>query len=236
MTQRFRHGFGNPTWRGSCLAVVLSLVAAAATVAEGRFDRGVAAAPRAAVRLEVPGLAERTLEMALRAHARARARGEVSRPVLSIIDYALPSTEKRLWVVDLERGRVLFHELVAHGQRTGDNEARAFSNDPGSHQSSLGVFRTGVVYDGKHGVSLRLEGLERGVNDRAAERAIVMHGAPYVSQQFASRFGRIGRSHGCPAVRAAIADSLIETIRGGTLLFASYPDSTYASRSPYVAP
>lgn len=187
-------------------------------------------------RLSVPGLSEPTLAIALRAYARARERGDITRPVLSIIDYALPSTEKRLWVLDLERGRVLFHELVAHGQKSGENEAHAFSNDTGSHQSSLGVFRTGAVYEGGHGVSLRLDGLEPGINDRAAERAIVLHGAEYVSEQFAARFGRIGRSFGCPAVRPAITDSLIQVIRDGTLLFASYPDSAYSARSAYVAP
>lgn len=184
----------------------------------------------------VPGLPDRTLAVALRAYARARERGDIQRPLLSIIDYALPSTEKRLWVLDLERGRVLFHELVAHGRKSGGNEAHAFSNDTGSHQSSLGVFRTGAEYEGGHGVSLRLDGLEPGINDRAAERAIVLHGADYVSEQFAARFGRIGRSFGCPAVRPAIADSLIHVIRGGTLLFASYPDSAYAARSAYAAP
>ena len=187
-------------------------------------------------RLSVPGLSDQTLALALRAYARARERGDITRPLLSIIDYALPSTEKRLWVLDLERGRVLFHELVAHGKQSGENEAHAFSNDAGSHQSSLGVFRTGAEYKGGHGVSLRLDGLEPGINDRAVERAIVLHGADYVSEQFAARFGRIGRSFGCPAVRPAIADSLIRTIRGGTLLFASYPDSAYTVHSAYAAP
>jgi len=187
-------------------------------------------------RLSVPGLSDRTLAVAMRAYTRARQRGEITRPLLSIIDYALPSTEKRLWVLDLERGRVLFHELVAHGQQSGENEARAFSNDLGSHQSSLGVFRTGAMYKGDHGLSLRLDGLEAGINDRAAERAIVVHGADYVSEKFAARFGRIGRSFGCPAVRPAIADSLIHVIRGGTLVFAFYPDSGYYARSAYAAP
>jgi hypothetical protein len=217
-------------------AAVFALVAVTGmAAAASSLDRDHAA-HLPAPPLRVPGLGERTLELALRAHARARARGEIARPLLSIIDYALPSTEKRLWVIDLERRRVLFHELVAHGQGTGDNEARRFSNVPGSHRSSLGVFRTGAIYTGKHGVSLRLEGLEPGVNDRAAERAIVVHGASYVSDQFAARHGRIGRSHGCPAVREAIADSLIATIHGGTLLFAAYPDTAYASRSSYLAP
>ncbi len=212
------------------LAAILGVVGPMAAVAPAAGD--AASATRAMI---VPGLSQRTLDLALRAYARARERGEVERSLVSIIDYALPSTEKRLWVLDLERGQVLFHELVAHGRQSGDNEARAFSNTVGSHQSSLGVFRTGGDYRGEHGISLRLEGLEPGWNDRAMDRAIVLHGAPYVSEQFAERWGRIGRSFGCPAVRPAIADSLIRTIRQGTLLFASYPDSAYTAGSAYVA-
>src|SRR5204863_5727849 len=124
--------------------------------------------------MTAPGLSGSTLAAALRAYDHARARGEVARPVLTIIDYGLPSTAKRLWVLDLEQRRVLFHELVAHGKGTGENEARAFSNEPGSRRLSLGAFRTGEAYVGEHGASLRLEGLEPGINDRAAERAIVL--------------------------------------------------------------
>jgi len=214
------------------VGVVAGSIAAAAAPAQHRSVDSRRGAPRGVV---APGLAPKTLEMALRAYDRARKRGEVRRPILSIIDYSLPSTEKRLWVLDLEHRRVLFHELVAHGRRSGENEAHAFSNIAGSQKSSLGVFRTGLEYRGEHGRSLRLEGLEPGINDHAAERAIVLHGAPYVSDEFAARFGRLGRSLGCPVVRPAIADSLIETIRDGTLLFASYPDSTYATRSTYLA-
>jgi hypothetical protein len=212
------------------LAGILGVVGPMSAEAPATGDG--ASAARAMI---VPGLSQRTLDWALRAYARARERGEVERPLVSIIDYSLPSTEKRLWVLDLERGEVLFHELVAHGRLSGDNEAHAFSNIVGSHQSSLGVFRTGGDYRGEHGISLLLEGLEPGWNDRAMDRAIVLHGAPYVSEQFAARWGRIGRSFGCPAVSTAIADSLIRTIRQGTLLFACYPDAAYAAGSTYIA-
>lgn len=220
------------------------ILAAVAAAGSGALAASTAPEPGAAgnalhsapTRIAAPGLSDRTLAMALRAYDRARDRGEIERPLLSIIDYGLPSTEKRLWVLDLERGETLFHELVAHGRDTGENEAHSFSNDPGSRRSSLGAFRTGNDYKGEHGISLRLEGLEPGVNDRAAERAIVLHGAPYVSEAFAARAGRIGRSFGCPAVRPAIADSLIRTIRGGTLLFVWSPDSAYTARSVYAAP
>lgn len=220
------------------LAVAWAIGIVSAACAAAPFEPGSGGVSRGAapLPLSVPGLSDRTLAIALRAYARARERGDITRPLLSIIDYKLPSTAKRLWVLDLEHGKVLFHELVAHGKRSGENEAHAFSNDAGSYQSSLGVFRTGAEYSGSHGVSLRLVGLERGINDRAAERAIVLHGADYVSGQFAARFGRIGRSLGCPAVRPAIADSLIHVIRGGTLLFASYPDSAYTTQSAYAAP
>ena len=218
------------------LAGVVVAGGAISTETRGEHHTADGSSGTAPARWVVPGLSDRTLALALRAHTLARLRGEIERPLLTIVDYALPSTEKRLWVLDLEQRQVLFHELVAHGRQSGENEARAFSNLVGSHQSSLGVFRTGVQYEGEHGISLRLQGLEPGINDRAEERAIVLHGAPYVSEQFAARYGRLGRSFGCPVVRAEIADSLIHTIRDGTLLFASYPDSTYAAHSSYMAP
>ena len=139
-----------------------------------------------------------------------------------MIDYTKPSTEPRFWVFDLNHTGVLFEELVAHGRNTGDNRAVRFSNQPGSLMSSLGVFLTGDTYIGKHGLSLRLRGLEKGVNDNAMERAIVIHAANYVSEKAGTREGRIGRSWGCPAVRPEISRQLIETVRGGALLLAYF--------------
>lgn len=183
-----------------------------------------------------PGLRKRTFDLALRALRRAVANGQAAAHTLTIIDYSLPSTVPRLWVLDMASGQVLFNELVAHGRRSGETLARAFSNTPGSQQSSLGAFVTGSTYIGRHGVSLRLLGLEPGINDRAEERAIVMHAADYVSEDVIRRQGRLGRSHGCPAVRPAVARSLIESIRGGTLVFAYYPDAEYEQRSAFLAP
>jgi hypothetical protein len=137
---------------------------------------------------------------------------------------------RRLWVLDLERGRVLARELVAHGRGTGEDRARRFSNRPGSLQSSLGVFVTGRTYRGKHGLALRLRGLDAGVNDRAAERAIVMHGAWYVSPAMVAKVGRLGRSEGCPALSAAAAPRVIRLIRNGSVLFAYYPPERLAGR------
>lgn len=153
---------------------------------------------------------------------------------LGVIDFSRPSTERRLWVFDLQRRRLLFDEWVAHGRGSGEDYARRFSDDPGSLASSLGLFRTLQTYLGHNGYSLRLEGLEPGVNDRAYERAVVIHGARYVSAAFAQRVGRLGRSFGCPAVREAIAQPLIDSLKNDQYLFAYYPDARWLARSPYL--
>ncbi len=154
-------------------------------------------------------------------------------PVLTVIDYRLPSTEPRLWVLDAD-GQVLFAERVAHGQGSGVEVASAFSDQDGSHQSSLGLFVTGETYSGKHGYSLRLDGLEPGWNGRARERAIVVHGADYATEDFVREHGRLGRSWGCPAVRPEISRPLIDSIAGGTPLFAYYDDDAWLSGSPLL--
>jgi len=175
------------------------------------------------------------LELALSAAACAERAGAVVAPAtLTVIDYSRPSTEKRLWVVDLARRTLLYEELVSHGQGTGDNIAERFSNTPNSHQTSLGLFVTAEPYVGQNGYSLRLDGLERGVNDRARERAIVMHGAPYVNEDIISSMGRLGRSWGCPAVRPAIARELIDTVKGGSLVFAYANHQDWLSSSAYL--
>ena len=153
---------------------------------------------------------------------------------LAVIDYSRPSTKPRLWVFDLARRRLLYTELVAHGRNSGDNYARTFSNAPGSYESSLGLFRTRDTYHGHNGYSMRMEGLESGFNDRAAERAIVMHGAPYVNGRFLRTQGRLGRSQGCPAVRPAVARALIDTMKDGQYVFAYYPDPKWLASSAYL--
>ncbi|HEX6106137.1 MAG TPA: murein L,D-transpeptidase catalytic domain family protein, partial [Gemmatimonadales bacterium] len=156
------------------------------------------------------------------------------RPLLTVIDYSLRSREPRLWVLDLAAGRVVARELVAHGRGTGGDEAREFSNRPGSHQSSLGTFLTGATYRGKHGVSLRLKGLDRGLNHLAEARAIVIHGAEYVDQAIVRQLGRLGRSQGCPALSRSAAPRVIDLIRDGTVVFSYHPsaalDRVIASR------
>ena len=174
-------------------------------------------------------------QLALEAAACAVRSGSIEDlATLTVIDYSRPSTEKRLWVFDLRTRELLFEELVAHGSGTGDNLARTFSNDAESHQSSLGLFRTEDTYVGKNGYSLRLRGLDAGFNDHAYERAIVMHGAPYVSDAFARAQGRLGRSWGCPALREGIAHEVIDTVKGNGLVFAYYPDPAWLAASKYL--
>lgn len=155
----------------------------------------------------------------------------VRKDVITIIDYRLPSTEKRLWVIDLASKQILMHSLVAHGKNTGDNMATRFSNENMSLQSSLGFYITGNEYVGKHGRSLKLIGLEKGINDAAMSRAIVIHGAHYVSDEYARTYGRIGRSFGCPAVPMGLHDTLIDTVGEGSCVFIYYPDANYLRAS-----
>lgn len=158
-----------------------------------------------------------------------------SRPSkLAVIDYSLPSSQPRLWVFDLEQRKLMYKEYVAHGRNSGANYANSFSNVNGSYQSSLGLFRTMSPYRGKHGISLRLEGMEQGVNDNALERAIVIHGADYVNPAWVSKQGRIGRSLGCPAVRPAVARQLIDNLKDGQYVFAYYPDPQWLTTSAFL--
>ena len=174
-------------------------------------------------------------EMALDAASCAVRTGAVSAPeTLTVIDYSKPSSERRLWVFDLKSKELVYEELVAHGQGSGANMATQFSNEDESHQTSLGLFVTRDTYVGKNGYSLRLDGLDRGVNDRARDRAIVMHGAPYVDAQLAATQGRIGRSWGCPALRPAIASKVIDRIRGGSVIFSYYPDPEWLQSSQFL--
>ncbi len=152
---------------------------------------------------------------------------------LAVIDYSLPSTQPRLWVFDLRHQRLLFEELVAHGRNTGEGRAERFSNAEGSKMSSIGLYQTADTYYGSNGYSLRLRGLDPGFNDNALSRAIVMHGAPYVSEAIAERLGRLGRSWGCPALRPEVARTVIDTLKGGALLFAYYPDRKWLEASPF---
>lgn len=166
------------------------------------------------------GLSTSVLALAVEAHDRVVAAGRSESPLLTVIDYSKLSREKRLWVLDLDRDSVLAHTLVAHGRNSGGDQATHFSNDPGSNQTSLGTFVTGSTYVGAHGLSLRLIGLDPGVNDNALSRAIVIHAADYVNPDIVKSLGRLGRSLGCPALSPAMAPQIIDLIKDGTVVFA----------------
>ncbi|WP_460139757.1 murein L,D-transpeptidase catalytic domain family protein [Pseudomonas sp. S2_E01] len=176
----------------------------------------------------------KVIDLAVRASQCSIAQGAAPVQRLAIIDYSLPSTQQRLWVFDLKKRKLLFQELVAHGRNSGENMAVNFSNRNESFATSIGLYRTQQSYVGQNGYSLRMEGLEPGFNDNAFERAIVIHGAPYVSPVLARANGRIGRSLGCPAVRPAIAHKLIDSMKGGQLLFSYYPDKRWLKTSSYI--
>ena len=181
-----------------------------------------------------PGANPEVIALAVRAMQCRLAQGESSARRLAIIDYSMPSTSQRLWVFDLKRRALLFHELVAHGRNSGENMASQFSNLEESNASSLGLYRTQATYIGHNGYSLRMAGLEPGFNDRAFDRDIVIHGAPYVSQALVRSQGRIGRSLGCPAVRPAIAHRLIDSLKEGQLVFSYYPDPQWLRASQLI--
>lgn len=169
------------------------------------------------------GLRLTVLRSALRGYRKAVDLGAVKRAVLTVIDYTLPSHQRRLWVIDMASAKVLALEFVAHGRASGADMARGFSNRDNSYASSLGTFLTANRYDGKNGVSLRLQGLDAGLNDHAMERGIVVHGAWYVSEDMIRREGRLGRSEGCPALSTSAAPRIIDMIADGSVVFAYYP-------------
>ena len=156
--------------------------------------------------------------------------------LLAVIDYSLPSTEPRLFVIDPSDGTVLRSSLVAHGRESGQNMAERFSNEPGSKMSSLGFFVTEETYQGQHGYTMRLRGLEEGINDLAKDRLIVIHGAWYVSEDFIARHGRLGRSWGCPALPLESSRAIIDLIKDGACLFVYGTDPAYLENSRFLGP
>lgn len=175
---------------------------------------------------------DKVLRLSLTAYQNARKHGYGGKQILTVIDYSKRSTEKRLWVFDLKKNRALYNTWVSHGKNSGLAEATSFSNSNGSLKSSIGIFQTANAYMGKNGYSLRVHGLERGVNDNAYSRAIVIHGAAYANA--ASINGRMGRSWGCPAVPQNMAKPIINTIKEKSLVFAYYPDRSWLSRSAFL--
>lgn len=187
------------------------------------------------LKLHLAGLNRKAFEMAQEGFEKLRRQGQIPNDnVISIIDFSLPSTKKRLYIVDLKNYEILYKTYVAHGRNSGTVMANSFSNKTSSYKSSLGFYKTLGTYRGKHGYSLRLEGLERGINDNAYNRAIVMHGANYVNPAYIPRQGYIGRSLGCPAVTTKEAAPIINTIKNGTCLFVFHPGAAYQNQSSIV--
>jgi hypothetical protein len=185
----------------------------------------------AQLHLKELGLGETAFQLAIKGWEKLKNQGQISKSIISICDFTQSANNKRLYIIDLATGTLLFNTLVAHGKNTGEEFARYFSNQPSSLQSSLGFYVTKDAYLGKHGLGLRLQGKEPGFNDNAEDRAIVMHGAEYVCNKFIEQFGKLGRSFGCPAVPFEFHKEIINTIKDGSCLFIYYPDKKYLAAS-----
>ncbi|WP_293894040.1 murein L,D-transpeptidase catalytic domain family protein [Flavobacterium sp.] len=162
-------------------------------------------------------------------------KGLVEKNILTLVDFSKSSNTKRLWVIDLDKKIILFNTLVAHGKNTGEEFAKQFSNQAESFQSSVGFYATGEIYDGKHGLSLKLDGLEKGLNDKARERAVVVHGADYVSESFIKQNKRLGRSQGCPALPVEMNAKIINVIKNKSCLFLYHPSAAHEIISKLAA-
>jgi hypothetical protein len=172
---------------------------------------------------------------AFEGYSQLQQQGLIENEYLTIVDFSLSSKEERLWVVDMNTKMVVLQSLVAHGKNSGMEFANQFSNKSESYQSSLGFYLTGETYTGKHGLSLKIDGLEYGINNNARQRAVVIHGADYASEKFVKANGRLGRSQGCPAVPYAVHKTLIETIKGKSCLFIYHPSRSYVEKSKLVS-
>ncbi len=183
---------------------------------------------------KAPHLNKRVLRLALSAYHKAFSRGAVKKQVLTVIDYSMPSSKQRMWVFDVNHDKLLYNTYVAHGQNSGVNTPSHFSNVSSSKQTSLGTFVTRDTYMGSNGYSLNLQGLEKGFNDNAYHRRVVIHGAWYVEPDYIRKTGRAGRSWGCPSIAKTLATPVINVIKGGSVIFAYYPDRNYLSHSSYL--
>ena len=184
------------------------------------------------LRLGTLGLARQAFDYAFKGFTYLKSIGKIENPyILSIVDFTRPSSEKRLFVIDIKNMQLLFNTYVAHGANSGKEFARYFSNSMQSNKSSLGFFETENTYTGKNGYSLHLEGLEKGINDNAYRREIVMHGAEYVNEDMIRTKGYIGRSWGCPAIPENVHVSIIDKIKNGSCLFIFGQDKNYVKHS-----
>ncbi|NKB46422.1 MAG: hypothetical protein GKR77_01380 [Legionellales bacterium] len=183
---------------------------------------------------QAPQIDRKVLRMAVTAYKNAHQKGQVKKPLLTVIDYSLPSSKKRMWIFDIHNNKVSYYTHVSHGKNSGGLKASSFSNTNGSKQSSLGTFITADTYQGANGYSLNLHGLEKGINDNAYQRRIVMHGAAYANESFIKKNGYLGRSWGCPAVASHLAKPVINKIKGGSVVFAYYPKQTFLAKSAFI--
>jgi hypothetical protein len=176
-------------------------------------------------------LSFKAFDLALRGYSELKDSLHLRENIISVVDFSQPSTKKRFYLINLDSKKVLYQDYVAHGKNTGVLEAKKFSNTANSNQSSLGFFKTGETYYGKNGLSLRLDGLEKGINHLARKRAIVIHAADYAEESFIKIYGRLGRSYGCPSLPPKNYSKIIELIKDGTLLFIYSPQETYLRSS-----
>ncbi|MCH9763534.1 MAG: murein L,D-transpeptidase catalytic domain family protein [Gammaproteobacteria bacterium] len=183
---------------------------------------------------KAPELDTKILKYALIAYQKALSAGLTKKPILTVVDYSKPSSEQRLWVFDVNQEKLLFNTHVAHGQNSGGITPTHFSNQVSSKESSLGTYVTLETYMGSNGYSLNLKGLEKGINDNAYTRRVVVHGANYVEPNYIKSIGHAGRSWGCLAVAKTLSKSFINLIKDGSVIFAYYPDKQYISHSHYL--
>lgn len=178
---------------------------------------------------------ENLLEMAVNGYHKLVNNNQIELgKTLTVVDFSLPSSEKRMWIIDVESGIILHNSVVSHGRNSGNLMAEKFSNIDSSYMSSLGFYVTGETYFGKHGYSLRLDGVEKGFNDRARDRAIVIHGAEYANENFITNTGRLGRSLGCPALPVDTSKEIIDLIKDKSCLFIFGKDDDYISKSKLI--
>ena len=230
------------------MASQLSIAAIAITLATGiAANQAVFASPTVSslseqrpmiqkIEQQNPQLSESALLAGVRAYDHLRAEGKDKQQLLTIVNFNRPSNEKRLWVLNMVNGNTKYFTYVAQGQNTGVNVAKHFSNVPNTHESSIGVYLTGQTYYGKDGHSMRLHGLDKGFNNNVYKRYIVMHPAWYVSQSFAEKYGRIGRTYGCFGLSKKMAPKIIPTIKNGTVMVAYYPNKAWLEESKYEQP
>lgn len=189
------------------------------------------------LRLDTLQLSRTAYRYALQGYTSLQESGKLTNPnYLTILDFSLPSSSKRLFIIDMQSGKLLYNTYVSHGRNSGTKMATRFSNKPESNQSSLGFYVTGNTYRGSNGYSLKLEGMEKGINDNAFMRKIVMHGSAYVNEKIIALKGYIGRSLGCPALPAALTKPIINTIKNGSCLFIYGNDARYLAQSKLLIP